>query len=222
MEETQTNAPQQQLPGAFSLFRPSLDALMVNIWTFLGLFLVPMAGLLLMIPLVVVDRDQSAVGVFALLVGLAAFVFFLFVAPALPFVQLQSVQGKQVSLGDSLKASKKFFWRFYGQSILVGLIIFVGLVLLIIPGIFMLKRYYLVTYYLYDQDLGILESMRKATADAKTYPGAIWGLIGVMVLIELPSAIPIFGLVSFVLVLMYYCAPPIRYFQIKALHKTTN
>jgi hypothetical protein len=215
MEETQTN--KSQFPSAFSLFRPSLDAVMVNIWTFLGLLLIPMAGLMLMIPLAAMGGDQVFLNIFAVIVAIAAGVFFLFVAPALPFVQLQSVQGKQVSLGNALKVGRKFFWRFYGQSILVGLIIVGGLVLLIVPGIFMFKRYYLAPYYMYDQNLGILEAMRKSAADSKVFSGAIWGLLGVALLIQLPSVVPLFGLVSFVLAVMYYCAPAIRYFQIKAV-----
>lgn len=220
MEETQTKT--QELPSAFSLFRPSLDALMVNIWTFLGLFLIPMAGIMLMIPLAATSGDQTFLAVSATVVVVAAMLFLLFAAPAVLFVQLQSVQGKQVSLGDALKVGLKFFWRFYGLSLLVGLIVLGGFILLIVPGIFMFKRYYLAPYYLYDQNLSILESMRKSAADSKTFSGAIWGLLGVMVLIQSPGIIPIFGLVSFVLTIMYYCAPALRYLQIKAAHKKTS
>ena len=214
MEETQTN--KQQFPSAFSLFRPSLDALMVNIWTFLGLFLIPMAGLMFMVPIAAASRDQAFLSIFAILVGIAAMIFFLFAAPSLPYVQLQGVQGKQVTLGEALKVGMKFFWRFYGLSILVGLIVIGGFILLIIPGLFMLKRYYLAPYYMFDQNLGISEAMRKSAADSKVFPGAIWGLLGVSVVIQMPSVIPIFGLVSVVLAFMYYCAPTVRYFQIKA------
>jgi hypothetical protein len=214
MEERQTNMP--QFPSAFSLFRSSVDALMLNIWTFLALFLVPMAGLMGILPLAAMSKNQELLSGAAVILLVVVTIFFILVGPALPYLQLKSVQGDVVSLGEALKASKTFFWRFYGQGLLIGLLILGGLVLLIIPGILMLKRYYLAPYYMYDQNLDILESMRKSAADAKKFSGAVWAVLGVTVLIQLPGIIPPFGLISVVLALMYYCAPVVRYFQIKS------
>lgn len=212
--------PIHEFPSAFSLFRPSFDALMVNIWTFLGLFLIPMAGLLLTIPLALLARDQAVFGFLAGFVGLAAVIFGLFVAPSLPYVQLRGAQERQVTLGEALRTGLKYFWRFYGVTILVGLIVLGGFILLIVPGVFMIKRYYLAQFYLYDQNVGVLEAMRRCAADSKKYSGAIWGLLGVSFLIGLPSVIAIFWLVSMVLQLVYYCAPAVRYLQIKEISST--
>lgn len=220
MEEKQPE--KQQFPSAFSLFRPSVDALMLNIWTFLALFLVPMGGLMAILPVAAMSKDQQFLSSIAVILLVIVTVFFIFVGPALPFLQLQSVQGKEVSLGEAFAASKKFFWRFYGQGILAGLLVLGGLVLFIIPGIFMLKRYYLAAYYMYDQDLGIMEAMRKSADDAKQFAGAVWSVLGVTILIQLPGIIPPLGLVSVVLALTYYCAPTIRYFQIKAVSHSSK
>ena len=222
MDKEQTAAP--QLPGAFELFKPSYEALMVNIWTFLGLVALPMAGLLIGTMLLGGNSEGSATSMGALqgvgaLIAVASGLLTIIIAPAMPLVQIKSTQGKQITIGEALQGGLKFFWRFWGLSILVGLIIIVGFLLLIVPGIFMIKRYYLAPFYMYDKNTGIGEAMRTCAEDSKAFAGAIWGVIGVTLLINLPSIIPLFAIVTMVLSIVYYCAPTLRYFQIKSAKK---
>jgi uncharacterized membrane protein len=216
MEEKQTEAT--ELPGAFSLFRPSYEAVLTNAWTFLGLLLIPLATFMVA-GVGGGTRDNITLeGTTALLV-LAGFVIALIVSPALPYVQLQSVQGKEVSIGEALREGMKRFWRFYGLSILVGLIVIGGFLLLIVPGFFMLRRYLLAQFYLYDRNVGITEAMRLSAADSKTFSKAIWGVIGMLFLIGLIGAYRPLGIVTAILQVLYYCAPAVRYFQIKTATK---
>ncbi len=218
VEQSQTpTTPVAQLPSAFSLFKPSYEALMRNIWTFLGLFLVPLGGLLLTIPLAVAGRSHGGASMVVVLVGLASGIFFLFTGAAMPYVQLKGAQGQQITLGEALRVGLKHFWRFWGASLLVGLLVGIGLLLLIVPGLFILQRFYLTIYYIYDQDMGVIEAMKKSAADAKQFSGAVWGLIGVNFLISLINIIPLFFLLVIILQLLYVCAPAIRYLQIKPL-----
>ena len=47
---------------------------------------------------------------------------------------------------------------------------------------------------------------------------SIFGIIGIDILISLPNVIPVVGgLITFVLQIAYFCAPAIRYDQLKAL-----
>ena len=212
----------QRLPGAFSLFRPSYEAVLTNAWTFLALLLVPL-GTLMVAGLSGNGSNQNlGFSGLALLLVLVGSVFALLVAPALPFVQLKSVQGKEVAIGEAFQAGMQRFWRFYGLSILVTLLTIGGLLLLIVPGLIIMRRYFLAQFYLYDRDVGILEAMRLCAADSKPFSGAIWGVIGVTVLISVFGIYPLLGLVAAALQVLYFCAPAIRYFQIKDVIQSTD
>lgn len=211
------------MPSAYALFKPSFNAVMVNIWTFLCLLLIPVS-------IVILSGFFTDDGIFAsdnaskLLAPfiIPGFILALLTAPALPYVQLASVRGKEVTLGEALRAGLKKFWRFYGLSVLTGLIVFGGFLLFIVPGFFMLRRYILAPLYLYDHDLKIMEAMKRSAEDSKQFSGAIWGMIGVQLLIGIVGVFPILALVSAILSVAYYCAPALRYTQIQAAVKHTR
>lgn len=204
-------------PSAFALFKPSYEAIMVNIWTFLALLLLPIAGFV--VSGAFAGDGTTGTNMTALLIGLAGIVIGLLVAPAIPFVQLKSVRGQEVTIGEALQAGKKYFWRFYGLSILTTLLVIGGFILLIVPGLFMIKRYLLSSFYLYDRKLTVREAMRQSQADSKPFAGALWGVIGVSVIIGLLGVIPLLAVVSAILQVVYYCAPAVRYEQIKKAAK---
>ena len=83
----------------------------------------------------------------------------------------------------------------------------------------MIRRYTLASYFLIDQNLGILEAMRRSSAATKGFSGAIWGLVGVQALIGAPGWIPFIGpILSAGTAMLYGCAPALRYEEFKALH----
>lgn len=211
-----------EFPSAFALFKPSIDAVLVNIWTFLALFLLPIAGVVLAAIGVGAISAADGGSVAALMIGLligAVVVAVLVVSPAMPYVQLMSVQGKQVSIEEALRAGLSKFWRFYGLTLLTGLIIFGGFLLLVVPGLFMIRRYILAPYYLFDRDLGVLDAMKQSAAESKRFSGAVWGLIGVIFLIGATSIVPLLFLVTAALQVAYYCAPAVRYIQVRKAGK---
>ena len=88
---------------------------------------------------------------------------------------------------------------------------------MIVPGLFILKRYYLAAYYLIDEDLDITEAMRRSAADSKRYSSAVWGILGAQLLFAACLIIPILGFIAaLVLLAMYANAPAIRYLEFKA------
>lgn len=207
-----------EFPSAFSLFRPSINAVLLNVWTFLALILLPVAGLILVgIAGGAMDSFDGGVAT-AFVAGLLAaaiVVAVLVVSPALPYVQLMSVKGKQVSIEEAIRAGLGKFWRFYGLSLLTGLIVVAGFLLFVVPGLFMFRRYILAPYYLFDRDLGVMDAMKLSAKDSKRFSGAVWGLLGVIFLIGATSIVPLFFLITAALQVAYYCAPAVRYTQIK-------
>jgi len=62
----------------------------------------------------------------------------------------------------SLFTATKYFWRVLGASILLGLIVSLGFVLMIIPGIYLALRYQFVLNLIVDKDLGVFEAMKQS------------------------------------------------------------
>lgn len=63
---------------------------------------------------------------------------------------------------DDVFSEIKLFWRYLGASIVYGLIILGGLILLIVPGIIWAIKYQYYRYLIIDRKMGIMESIRKS------------------------------------------------------------
>lgn len=218
--------PGVPLPSAFELFRPSRAAVMRNLNAFLLLVLVP-AMYFLFVSLLnarEIASIETAKSHAAPITGLAAIlwliglVYTFAVMAAVPYLQLKSAQGEAVEFDETLRHGWHYFRRVVGLYIVVGLAIIIGFLLLIVPGIIMVRRYFLSPYFLIDQDLTIRKAMQASAAATKGRAMAVWGIVGVDALVSLPAIIPIVGtIISAVLQLLYSCAPALRYEQIKRL-----
>jgi hypothetical protein len=132
--------------------------------------------------------------------------------------QLEGAQKKTLNFEKLWAVVKELGWRMFGLYIVVAVVIFVGLLLFIVPGLIMIRRYFLSPYVMLDKKLGIRESMEESAALSKLNTGSIWGIVGVMLLIGLVNIIPIIGgLASFALGALYSVAPALRYLQLKKL-----
>lgn len=208
-----------ELPSAFSLFKPSWEGLKVNIVEIIMIFLVPTIILFavgLIISLLIPSDVRAAGLIILFIVGVLIYVGL--VGPALVYAQLKSGRLEKTVYGDAFERSKKLWARYIVLSVIVGLVIFVGFLLLIVPGVIFLRRYFLSPYVMIDQDLGIGESMRVSSRLSKGRSMAVFGIFGVDLLIALPNLIPVIGgVITFALQMAYFCAPAIRYDQLRAL-----
>jgi len=212
-------APQQLTPS-FNLLKPSMRAINRNLGTILSLALIPILGIVAaFIVFAIAGRNTDTPNPAASGIGfaffLAAYVILIVVYPAIYLTLLKSVKGQEISLSEAFHEGLTYFWRFFGLIILTGLIVGVGLLLLIVPGIIWLRMYWLAPYYLIDRNLGIGEAMRQSKADSKLYKGPIYGVLGVFVLFGLLGAVPFVGsIVGTILQFLYYAAPALRYQEI--------
>ncbi|HET7320090.1 MAG TPA: YciC family protein [Candidatus Saccharimonadales bacterium] len=213
-----------KLPSAFALFKPSWEAVKLNLVTFIALSVLSAALYFIIVAMLfgtgALSRNPTgslgagAATAFAV-GGVVGLVWMALIGPALVYLQVKSANGVKVGVSDALKNGLNFAIRFLGLSIVMGLIIFVGFLLLIVPGFYMLRRYILAPYFLVDKDLGINEAMNQSAEVSKKYSGALWGLIGVTFLIGLPGIIPVLGsIISAILGIAYYCAPAVRYKEV--------
>jgi hypothetical protein len=208
-----------EVPSAFSLFKPSWEGLKINILEIIMIFLVPTLALFLIGLFIsfLIPSDVRVVGLVVLFV-IGSLIYAGLVGPALVYTQLKSGRLEKVAYEDAFACSKKFWARFIGLSIVVSVVIFVGFLLLIVPGVIFIRRYFLSQYAMIDQGLGIKDSMHASNELSKGRSGAVFGIIGVDILISIPNVIPVIGgLITFALQIAYFCAPAIRYEQLKKL-----
>ncbi len=216
-------------PGAFTLFAPSWEALKVIFSSLVWLFMVTIVPIVVLVAVALIGifvmphgsggAGGAAVNFVSLSVGILAVVGLIYMSVVFGigtiFLQLQGAKGKKSNGKEAFKTGQKLFWRFLGLSSLVGLIVMGGFILLIIPGIFLLKRYYLSSYYLVDKNLSISDAMKLCAKHSAEVQG-VWGLMGVTFLIQLVSVVPIIGAIAnLVGSVAYYCAPAVRYQQIQ-------
>jgi uncharacterized membrane protein len=72
---------------------------------------------------------------------------------------LNIYDGKPASFNDVFTTYQPF-WRYLGASILYAIIVMIGLVLLIVPGIFLAIKYQYVTYLIIDKNLSVKEAFK--------------------------------------------------------------
>lgn len=202
-------AEQAELPSAFSLLRPSVDAIKLNIWTFVALWLFSL------IASMVGNLGEESLSGTNFFFGIIGFVVTLIISSILQVLYLRSAQNKQRELDETVRESRPFLVRLILLQILTAIFIICGFILLIIPGLFAIQRLLLAPYFLVDKNMGIIDSMKASAEAGKQYSGAMWGLLGVMLVYTLLIFTIILIPLSFVLLLIYSVAPAIRYLQIQ-------
>jgi len=81
------------------------------------------------------------------------------------------------------------FWKFLGASILLGLAIGVGLVLLIVPGIIFALMFMFTTLIVIERELGPIDAMNESNRITRGYKWPLLGFLIVLVLINLLGAL---------------------------------
>jgi uncharacterized membrane protein len=228
--------PANQPVSAFDLFPKSAQIVQNNLTPFLILNLIPfLSSLGYLRGGSRIDNSSNrfsgigsisglpgyALGAF---VGFGIILFLLVIAVSLIVsamkygLQFESAKGKKPGLEQLWPYAKKYWLRLFGLLIVTAIFVFFGFILLIIPGLIAIRRYFLAPYLMLDKDLSIKEAMKQSAALSKQHSGAVWGVIGVMFLISLPSVIPFIGwVISFILTLLYSVAPALRYQELKKL-----
>jgi len=234
------------LPSAFDLFTPSKEIVLKNIWIFGPLYAVPFifwihswiwsplpnqhagwwshaGGLSSGWP----GGSLPTYATFALVGFSLLWLFIILAAGTIAQImsqaaQLEGAQDKHLDFRNLWQAVKELGWRLLGLYLVIGLVVLVGLILLIIPGLIMIRRYYLAPYVMLDKKVGIRAAMDQSAELSKINTGSVWGIIGVIFLIGLVNVIPIIGgLASFTLGALYSVAPAMRYLQLKKIKQLT-
>ncbi len=81
------------------------------------------------------------------------------------------------------------FWNYLAASILLGLIIVAGFILLIIPGIIFALMFMFTTFIVIDRERGPIEAMKDSRSMTRGYKWQLLGLALVLMLINMVGAI---------------------------------
>ena len=100
-------------------------------------------------------RVQQNGGLLSMTIGN---VFSIFMALGLCRVGLNIVSGKEATVGMLFGEGGKLL-RAIGASIIFGLMVVVGFILLIVPGIYVMLRYGQFMYAIVDRNMGVMESL---------------------------------------------------------------
>jgi uncharacterized membrane protein len=146
------------------------------------------AFLIIYVPPVILDyigRQLEMPGVFGLLSFLAFFLISIWIGVGMIRIFLGLVDGKEVSMGDLFKGADRIL-DYLAVMVLYTLIVFVGMILLVFPGIIWSIKYIYAPLLVIDKGLGPIEALK---ASAELTNGVKWdilafqGVLGYVILI---------------------------------------
>jgi len=98
---------------------------------------------------------------------------------------LKLTSGNTPILGDLIEHTN-LFWKYIFGNILLGLTVIIGLVLAIVPGIYLALRFMFVPLILIDKEISIKEAFKRST---KLTSGVKWKLLGFSIIIVIIQAL---------------------------------
>jgi len=148
-----------------------------------------------------------AAAIYSLIFGIISFVIGMFVNMAQIKVGLRFSRGETADFPDLFNEYPRF-WDFLLGSILYGLIVLGGLILLIIPGIYWAIKYHFYGYLIIDQGMGPVDAIKKSgelTDGVKWDLLVFWlALLGIYILGFLACCIGVLFAIPVILVAVAY------------------
>ena len=140
--------------------------------------------------------------------GIISFILGLWMSASLIYNSLY--RKKEMSVKETLAGGRKYFWKFFGFSIVYFIFLALLFLLLIIPGIIFLVFWIFASYIFIGENKGILESLK---ISKKIVKGRWWSTFGFLLLFGLIaigisivfSIVP--GIISIVIGLAYLTSP---------------
>ena len=138
-----------------------------NLGFFIGLLLV--AGIIYIVPGVLAELLRKTAPVLSALIRVASGLINLLMIMGVTRVVLKLSSDEETEFFD-LFSAYPLYLKYFGGSILYGLIVFAGLLLLIVPGIIWAIKYQFFGYFILDKEMGPIEALKQSasiTAGAK-------------------------------------------------------
>jgi hypothetical protein len=141
----------------------------------------------------VLSKTNPAFGVVSLVGSITNIIGIAVLQGALIYGSMQTLNGGSATLGDCLKVGGKTWLPLIGLFILMGLAMFLGLVLLVVPGILVILRWSVAAPVLVMEGRGIQASMGRSAALTEGRRGGIFLLFLVLWIVALVADAAMFG-----------------------------
>lgn len=154
-----------------------------------------------------------------ILVGVAGGIWSLLVYPGYLYLQAKAARGETPDPGECFKKGLSRLFPLLGMSLLGGVLVVLGFIAFIIPGVMLVRGFFLAPYYVMDQDLGPVDALKKSYQDSKPVSAWIWGIVGVEIVIGslgyVFGFVPSIGyLLSLAIGYIYAFGPALRYVEV--------
>jgi hypothetical protein len=202
-KQSTTAAEASTWPGAFGVYKQSRDAVRANLGTFIGLWVLSFAASFVIGSIFGRIFEHSFAQMITQMVSLVVSTYFTL---ALTQTILVSTKEEHISLQTALSfAWSPLLWKLLLLELLISITVIGGLILLIVPGIIFGMRLMLAPYYLIDKNLDVIEAYKASWRATKGSLGKILGMVGVVILMLLPS-LTIVGIILTAYWLVMYSA----------------
>jgi hypothetical protein len=168
--------------SSWRLIVPSIRLWYANYNTSIVLFVLPMMVMLLG-SLISSDGRSDTRTLLGLGVSLGGFLWNMINVPTSYYLQVQAINGRTPGVRQTYRNGLRLIPRLAGLGALVTALTIGGLLLLIVPGIIIIRRYLLSPYYMIDENLGIREAMRRSAEDSKPVSMYIWGVFALYIFV---------------------------------------
>jgi uncharacterized membrane protein len=162
------------------------NTMKANFWFFLGVLII--AGLIAGIPSAIASALQKESHGLSFLFRIIAWIADIIISIGLITIALKFLDNTKAELND-LFSFKPYFWQYLLGSILYGLIVLGGFILLIVPGIIWAIKFQYYGYFIIDKKLDAIEALKKSSALTMTVRWELLGFGVVMFCINIVGAI---------------------------------
>lgn len=162
------------------------NVMKANFWFFVGVLIVAWA--IAGVPHIIASVLQEESAGLSLLFRIIGWVADIIVSIGLITIALKFLDDKEPKFED-LFSFKPLFWKYLGASILTGLVVWAGFILLIIPGIYWALKFQFFGYFVVEQGCDPVEAMRKSSRITKSMKWKLFGFGIVLAVINIVGAI---------------------------------
>lgn len=137
---------------------------------------------------------------------------------------LRVAQGRRPTFASLLsEVTRSWLWlKLLGLMVLMAFIVLFGLLLLVVPGIIFVWRFFLTPYIYIDKRVPMSDALSESWDMTRGHGWVIYSVILFSVVLSLTGIIPLIGgVIAFVLAAIYSLAPALRYVEISKHYKPT-
>lgn len=155
--------------GPFQLLKDGFHIFMENPKLFIGIMLLP-AVITYIIALLEPESGVGIVGVAYWIMYILLMLVLIVVNIAMGVALIEAVNNRTLTIKASYMQAKGVFWRYILLSLLLSVILMIGYILLIIPGIIMTVWFSFAAFILVLEGAGVVDSIKLS----KSYVAGKW------------------------------------------------